>query len=432
MFPWSGPVSNDGESNTLLSPRLSTPPILLSPVTTRASEKQSGMPPRRFGDSGERLSSEETRPTITRDETPHDQAVRSLGIGTFISPHQSQGNKPSQEDPSAPRNDAPQGPGSTQHQALSANEIFSPGPEDIFDPATGALIGVMYTPSPLMGDTAQSTAEPSLPKRSLRADSDSTAMSEPTENIWAQLSKIRTLQSDIARMHLALDGPGIVDGAKDRRASAGKVAEGRNRSASDAASFPDDEFAKRRESIALVLAKLDSLSEAVTAFHRIPTPQLRFPPPSSATHSRAGSLSPSNSLPPDPLLPLLIPSPRMPTSNDATQKPSHASSSIPHPKGTPSPPLPYTHNPRLEAPSNTSHPPRLKRLETLYEPTGNTPEESASIPPTAPFAADPPIRNPLFGMDDIHHDSPVSTISSLKYDYFGRPSGGGRGSDSAP
>jgi hypothetical protein len=249
-------VSNDGESNTLLSPRLSTPPILLSPVTTRASEKQSGMPPRRFGDSGEQLSSEETRPTITRDETPHDQAVRSLGIETFISPHQSQGNKSSQEDPSTSRTDAPQGPGSTQHQTLSANEIFPPGPEDIFDPATGALIGAMHTPSPLIGDTAQSPAQPSLPKPSLRADSDSTAMSEPTENMWAQLSKIRTLQSDIARMHLALDGPGIVDGVKDRRAAAGKAAEGRNRSASDAASFPDDEFAKRRESIALVLAKV--------------------------------------------------------------------------------------------------------------------------------------------------------------------------------
>ena len=92
--------------------------------------------------------------------------------------------------------------------------------------------------------------------------------------MWAQMAKIRSIQSDIAKMHVALDAAGIVvDGIKDRKGtpsgaaplrSANLSAEstmgflGRNKGPGEAPPphVSDEEFAKRKDNVNEIMRKV--------------------------------------------------------------------------------------------------------------------------------------------------------------------------------
>ncbi|KAF8342263.1 uncharacterized protein EI90DRAFT_3116183 [Cantharellus anzutake] len=182
---------------------------------------------------------------------------------------------------------------------LTPGGVFPPGPEDIFDPASGHLVGLLRNAVPLDEGESSTTSRK-------RHDTSS-------DKMWAQMAKIRSIQSEIAKMHASLDTAGIVvDSIKDRKGTASSAASmrsanltdpgmgffGRNRSMSEAPppQVSDDEFARRKENVGEIMKKLKVLSEAVTTLHAQPPPPLDFPPASHATHSHTDSLSPSNSL----------------------------------------------------------------------------------------------------------------------------------------
>lgn len=202
-----------------------------------------------------------------RQDTAHDRALRDLGISS---------------------NSVPTTHGAEKDPRSKANvaTAFSPRPEDVYDPATGALAGVIRSPAsqsldagsppPQQSPGVQSprsvsgpaainarSPAPSMAETSQQQPKNSTSSSE---DMWNQLSKIRVLQSDIARMHFALDKSGIIDGVNGRRGTGPSTARGddtgtrsgRERTASVEQLSPivEDEFARRKASIGAIMSKV--------------------------------------------------------------------------------------------------------------------------------------------------------------------------------
>ncbi|KAF8320918.1 hypothetical protein DL93DRAFT_2073714 [Clavulina sp. PMI_390] len=107
---------------------------------------------------------------------------------------------------------------SSANAPTSASAAFPNGPEDVFNPASGAHAGVLRATA---ADTTTSATTPG-PHPNGATETPKEKEIDPVQahaDMWAQLSKIRVLQSDIAKMHLALDRPGIVESSS--AASAG-------------------------------------------------------------------------------------------------------------------------------------------------------------------------------------------------------------------
>jgi hypothetical protein len=81
----------------------------------------------------------------------------------------------------------------------------SPPPESLYDPFTGAAIGILFpTPSAKINSSSSSSSE----------------------DLWAHLTRIRSLQADVARLHLTMEGIGVGDAVTPHLRSAGPRAVG--------------------------------------------------------------------------------------------------------------------------------------------------------------------------------------------------------------
>ncbi|TDL28129.1 hypothetical protein BD410DRAFT_782094 [Rickenella mellea] len=128
--------------------------------------------------------------------------------------------------------------------------------ENVYDPFTGVLLG-QFAPS---------------------------EQDDMKDDMWTHLTTIRELQSEIAMMHAQMEGLGGSERAVRVEASSDDPDP---ENADEAKIAKEAEFARlaerfngRKEAINAMMVKLDSLSEAVTAFHSLRTPVLDL------THSR--------------------------------------------------------------------------------------------------------------------------------------------------
>ncbi|KAI0788674.1 hypothetical protein C8Q75DRAFT_769263 [Abortiporus biennis] len=166
-----------------------------------------------------------------------------------------------------------------------------PESETIYDPFTGAPIGVLPSRSKSEKDPTTITER----------ERDSIGFEQAREDLWNHLSKIRKIQSEIADMHVEMEGIGqgesivsgigLRGGAKRPGGPGGRMhsdtigggeewvnledAEKKRKEAMDnefkslAATFEG-----RRTAINGIMNKLDELSHAVTTFHALPTPRI--------------------------------------------------------------------------------------------------------------------------------------------------------------
>lgn len=259
------------------------------------------------------------------EDTAHDRALRELGITT---------EPPTSTAPGSERhvdNSDKEEPGSTnqeKNKQRRATELtsaaFPPGPEEVYDPATGSLAGFIRQSGngtegasalrspPTNGDAVQSPRSTSgttrvsrpvigahgstttiqgvhevLASEAQQQQQQRNGSASLSEDMWNQLSKIRVLQSEIARMHLALDKPGIIEGVKSRRGT-GAVRGDTNDALgmsmsldgtgvgvgldnttdaagkSDQTTTPEDEFAKRKGSIGAIMAKVGTACSLIS------------------------------------------------------------------------------------------------------------------------------------------------------------------------
>lgn len=209
-------------------------------------------------------------PMTERQDTAHDKALRDLGFA---------GDREQTDQYTS---------GAMEAADKASTSAFSTRPEDVYDPATGALAGVVRsTPSTSwdIGSPASGASQTPSGIQIPRSVSGPAALGGPapsivsptaktngnSEEIWNQLAKIRVLQSEIAKMHLALDKAGIVEGVKRGRTGTAGTSTGvplrpedAGRTGRDrAGSIPDllfpapeDEFARRKASIDSVISKV--------------------------------------------------------------------------------------------------------------------------------------------------------------------------------
>lgn len=129
---------------------------------------------------------------------------------------------PINRDVSAAASDRPgedastQDPGSAQGLRSAATTPApapsSSGAEHIYDPFTGTVTGILYPlvperdpPATAMVDSADSTR---------RWKKDSLLFDTAKDDLWSQLARIRDLQSEIAGMHVHMEGIGTSDGGR--------------------------------------------------------------------------------------------------------------------------------------------------------------------------------------------------------------------------
>ncbi|KAI0734629.1 hypothetical protein C8Q72DRAFT_806972 [Fomitopsis betulina] len=172
-------------------------------------------------------------------------------------------------DETPPPSQARSGLRSASASPLSAQPEHVP----IYDPFTGALAGVMTPPvhDPEGGQAMSDT------------DFDQTR-----DELWVHLARIRELQSEIAGMHLQMEGVGSSDARSARRAAGATrrateewddpgEAEERSKAMRDAEfATLAETFRGRRVVIDGIMNKLDDLSQALTTFHALPTPVMEF------------------------------------------------------------------------------------------------------------------------------------------------------------
>ncbi|KAI0778445.1 hypothetical protein BD413DRAFT_601207 [Trametes elegans] len=219
---------------------------------------------------GPRTSTSQPRSTDPSRNAPKLSLIPSVG-----SPERSE-RIPSPS-PGAPRSTA-SSPGTTQ--------------EALYDPFSGSLVGVMV---PRKGD-----------KDHERTAAASSQFDQTREELWTRLASIRELQSEVASMHVQMEGTGLNDlrGAKraagvgarvhsdtihvgedwDEPDGAAEAAEEQRKRARDA-EFSDlaETFKGRRKAIDDIMGKLGELSDALTTFHALPTPTMDFATSRSTT-----------------------------------------------------------------------------------------------------------------------------------------------------
>ncbi|KDQ20221.1 hypothetical protein BOTBODRAFT_170220 [Botryobasidium botryosum FD-172 SS1] len=249
-----------------------------------------------------------------RKETAHD-----IAYAPFVNP--SRGSSTSASETSTPRSK----PSST---TLPAADPF-------FHPYTGAVQGFLGSPivstAPTPAPSPPAPGSPQAvspggstsgqPKSSSSAPPDPYTVSDQQSNaIWAELSKIRVLQGEIARLHIAMDGPGCMSGkmksGKSKRDSKDGFGSSQGPDPSPvppAEADGDHEFAARREAIGTIMEKLDALSEAVTSFHSLPGPEIKFTARSSTLSFASPNTTPVTLPTPSSSSPGSVPTPTIRT-----------------------------------------------------------------------------------------------------------------------
>ncbi|KAH9951042.1 hypothetical protein B0H21DRAFT_685694 [Amylocystis lapponica] len=163
-------------------------------------------------------------------------------------------------------------------------------PEPVYDPFTGGLAGVIVPPRP------ERDREPS-----------NAPLDQVKDELWAHLARIRELQSEIAGMHVQMEGIGLgeVRGTK-RAAGVGRVhsdtihateewedpdAAAEHGKAARDAEFTQltESFKTRRTAIDGIMDKLGDLSKSLTTFHALPTPAMDFTTTRSTTKESTGT-----------------------------------------------------------------------------------------------------------------------------------------------
>ncbi|KAK7694955.1 hypothetical protein QCA50_002143 [Cerrena zonata] len=165
----------------------------------------------------------------------------------------------------------------------------------LYDPFTGALAGVILPhPSAQPLDGKKSDAE----------------FNQAKDDLWCHLGRIRELQSQIAGMHVQMEGLGLNDGTRGgpKRHGAASTRIGPDSIGVDdwvdggedehitkaekdtEFSHLSESFGGRKVAIDDVMDKLDELSRALTTFHALPTPVVDFSGPASG-HSTRGTQS---------------------------------------------------------------------------------------------------------------------------------------------
>ncbi|PIL31694.1 hypothetical protein GSI_06397 [Ganoderma sinense ZZ0214-1] len=219
--------------------------------------------------------------------TPHDAVLAEL-----------QGTRPDRSSHSAHKADTSQhalrlsvipSVGSLERTAtpsagLSRSATSTPGAahDQLFDPFSGNITGIM------------------LPKKdSAERDTVASQFDQRRDELWARLSSIRELQSEVAGLHVQMEGIGLNDMRGGKRAAgvgsrihtdasplvegwdepdgaADAVEEQRKRARDAEFTNLAETFKGRREAIDAIMNKLGDLSEALTTFHDLPTPVMGF------------------------------------------------------------------------------------------------------------------------------------------------------------
>ncbi|KAI0274992.1 hypothetical protein BC834DRAFT_965441 [Gloeopeniophorella convolvens] len=163
-------------------------------------------------------------------------------------------------------------PAATSEAPGSAISAASPLPESLYDPFTGAMMGVLAPAS-----TSAQTGE----------------------DLWARLVRIRALQAEVAGMHVTMEGIGLSDASAPRMRNTsprtvGERLEDDADSDADRGSEAEEwrarefeqserRFDGRKQEIEQIMAKLDELSQALSAFHVLDTPVVDFAAASRST-----------------------------------------------------------------------------------------------------------------------------------------------------
>ncbi|GJE99634.1 hypothetical protein PsYK624_159050 [Phanerochaete sordida] len=201
--------------------------------------------------------------------TPHDAVLAEL-----------QGRTPrvgsSQLSGPAVTTPAPPAAGPPQPQPQTSPLSSEASPEPVYDPFSGGLAYVL---------------PPRSPEDAAAAAAGGGGFEQSKDELWARLARIRELQSEIAVMHLQMEGVGAGDGRVHRKAHARTPTENilgdewpdPEEEEADKKRERDSEFANlaqafagRHASIDNIMGKLDDLSKALTAFHALPTPTMEF------------------------------------------------------------------------------------------------------------------------------------------------------------
>jgi hypothetical protein len=174
---------------------------------------------------------EDRRPAPSRTTSPISPSRKGT-FSTFQSTAESHPTHQQQQQ------HAPKKPSASDAQTAPA----SAPPEPIYDPFTGHLLGTLRDPEETPGSA------------SAGADDASAAFDAARDALWAHLSRIRTLQADVAGLHVSMDGAALGEGARrhgpGRRVSSTVGGAGTRTSASasggDWEEDEEDEEAERR------------------------------------------------------------------------------------------------------------------------------------------------------------------------------------------
>ncbi|KAG7099620.1 hypothetical protein E1B28_001448 [Marasmius oreades] len=181
--------------------------------------------------------------------------------------------------------------------------LIAPGLDTLVDPFDGSVLGKMTLP------------DPNLTNENIPMGEEI----NQNEELWSHLSRVLELQSDIAKLHMGMEG---IMGEYGKGKNKGKVTPnlGKNKDAmesrhkvtriSSVLDDPDhvgedegvevgpkddeeerrsrereeefarlaDQFEGRKEGINEIMLKLDDLSQALTEFHALQEPKVNFPP----------------------------------------------------------------------------------------------------------------------------------------------------------
>ncbi|KAJ4485814.1 hypothetical protein J3R30DRAFT_1411567 [Lentinula aciculospora] len=252
--------------------------------------------------------------------TPHDAALAEL----YAKPPEQSIH--TEEDLTAPGSASPTSPGAAASSHTAPREV-------IRDPFNGQIIGTLGLPDPNLNPEAH------IPL------SDAAGRNE---EIWCRLSTVLDLQSQIAALHLEMEGIGDQGKGKGKgnrvpniskrppvRAASGTAElldlehdEGvgvgddedeeqrKDREREEDFARLTDQFEGRKEGVKNIMSKLDELSKALTEFHALQAPNIDFP---SSRQSSLPVVTPTSSIQgiksPVPLPPIIsIPNDRSHTS----------------------------------------------------------------------------------------------------------------------
>ncbi|OCH94759.1 hypothetical protein OBBRIDRAFT_884541 [Obba rivulosa] len=160
--------------------------------------------------------------------------------------------------------------------------------DTLHDPFTGAVLGAL----------------PPTSGKDRAREPGSAQLEQSKDELWAHLARIRELQSEIAGMHVQMEGPN--EARASRRAATDMSRVHTDTISGDEWDNTDDadqhrkdaqdaEFTKlakmfegRRAAIDGIMNKLDDLSKSLTTFHALPNPTMDFTSSRSATRDSSG------------------------------------------------------------------------------------------------------------------------------------------------